>query len=1024
MTRYNKLKSRARILSFTILLATLLCLTGGALSVVALENDIKAPDYFVNYSEQYNTEAGFMNANNVSVTYMDGAARVSFFDTAGGFCDDPYMTIKLPSSQINCEEYPYFAMIVKTNKSDIRGELRFKTTETGPYFPCQEIRYSSSPNWQVILCDLTDLSTVYYSQNTTPYTGNYTEVRLDMFDNTVGSTSSLTEYYIKAVAFYKNAEDAKDFAEYIFSSNNDNGEDIPDVNYSDFWRGEEFFDPSNPYRMNWLSYGFSGSTAPVEQYLAEGYGGIVSNINFNKNYLKDPNEFSILKKVYDHAASKDMTLWIYDEYQWPSGKAFGLVLDAQKGREWEATGVEHIQLTGNGGRAEYKLGDKNGSDVEIEIKQAVFTEGGASKNIEVKNNSVSVSASGKWTLDIYVLRYTYDGEENREDFSTLRDVDLLNPDAVKYFIEITHGQYKKYLGESFSNITAFFTDEPQLGNRAMNNYAVWTKGLEERFVEAYGYELNLPSLYSGSDDFDRMVRVHYYQLVAKMFKESYIDQISEWCEENGVASSGHLLFEENMNDHIETYGGDFMQIVGGMTIPGVDALWVDPYHLMSSNNIGNYMGIRYVSSAAKNAGKTDVMIEYNPNATGSLYASADMMGESIGGLTISRLLGTNIYNVINPQRDYSTAQLNKLNTYIGRLNVILDGAVDSGELAIFYPIATVQAYHDADRDHSSSSGKDTAAYDLNEDYEKLCLSLLQNQYLYTVIDDESIRNAKINKDGELIIGNGCYSTVIIPYTEYISVEALKMLASFENAGGCVIFYKVTPTHGLCPDQENEIASVMASFNGGVVSSYSTLTKKLKESVVSSVSLNTSNGIPESLLMGDFESEDKDITFFANTSGEPIEIKWRYSDYYKGVVTVYYPGDGNIVSVDMSKGACTLTIPAYEGVLVVRDDDNDLSHGVDDGEIPDDNIGEDTDSTEETTEATTEEVTEEITEVNTETGTEVNTEADTDISTEANADADSPDNAKKKGCGSVAGGSAAVLIFATLGAAIIKRRGDE
>ena len=57
-----------------------------------------------------------------------------------------------------------------------------------------------------------------------------------------------------------------------------------------------------------------------------------------------------------------------------------------------------------------------------------------------------------------------------------------------------------------------------------------------------------------------------------------------------------------MNDHVETYGGDFLQFVGGMTVPGADILWVNPELLMGKHNIGNYMGLRYVASAAKNAG--------------------------------------------------------------------------------------------------------------------------------------------------------------------------------------------------------------------------------------------------------------------------------------------------------------------------------------------------------------------------------------------------------------------------------------
>ena len=989
---YSGSKAWKKITATVLLLCMLICSASAMLSALAEETDAPyvVPDHLVDLVDPDKAGSSFERGHNVMAVVSDGSVKLDFVDSENGKCDDPYIDLRLPSNSIDCEEYPYFAMLVKTNKSDIRGEIRFRTTNTGNEFPCLAINYINSDGWQLIVCKLTDLGAIYFAPTHTPYTGTYTEIRLDMFDNTKGTTSADTEYYIKAYAFYKTAEDAATFINFK-STYVPEGEETFEVNYADFWLGEDFEDPDNSKRMNWLSYGFNGSTAPVDQYLSEGYGGIVSNVRFNQNYLKDPNEFTILKRVYDYAADKGMTLWIYDEYQWPSGKAYGLVLDHQEGREWESTGIEHIVLTGVGGTASYTLGATYG-DNELAVMQAVLTDSNGKANVNVNGGAVSASASGEWTLEIYLLRYTYQGEEDRNDFNTLRHVDLLNPEPVKYFIEITHQQYYDRLGESFKNITAFFTDEPQLGNRAAADYVVWTGGFAERFYETYGYHINIPSLFAGSTDYDRMVRMNYYQLVAVMFKEAYIDQIAEWCEAHGVASSGHLLFEENMNDHIETYGGNFMQVVGGMTIPGADALWVDPYNLLRQNHIGDYMGLRYVASAAKNAGKKDVMIEYNPNAVGVLDGSDDPLGVSIGGLSITRLLGTNIYNVINPTRDYTISELNTLNTYIGRLNTILDETVDASKLAVFYPIATVQAYHNADDVHSSEHGKDTIAVELNTNYQTFCLNLLQSQYLFTVLDDESIRAAQINADGELVVGLGSYTTVILPYTEYISVEALEKLSQFEDAGGNVFFYNAAPSHGMLMDQEDEVASLMEGFENEVIYSLNALMKKVRNCVVTNLTVRVSGTDTSNLLMGDFESNDRDVTFLVNSSDTKMTVKWAYTDGYDGTAVVYYPGSGNIVTVDMSEGAGTVIIPKYEGVLIMREDENVIV------DIP----------TEETTEETTEEITEDITTENTD---------ETTVESGDNQGAPA-----KKGCKSSFGGAMIAAIASTLvGAAVFTKR---
>ena len=856
----------------------------------------------------------------MSVTFSGGVASLNFTDSGAGYVNDPYVTLKLPSSQINCQQYPYVAILVKTSEPILEGELRFKTTTTGSAFPCQPFSHEYDDGWQLIVCNLTDLSTEKFYHPTVPFSGYYTELRLDLYyPNTPGSGMILpdTEYYIKAYAFFKTEAEAAELIKFKPDSSSD--QETPNVKYEDFWLGEQFEKPSNDKRMNWVHYGFKQSTAPVDMFLKEGYGGIVSNVNFNQNYLQSPNEFAILKDVYGYAASKDMTLWIYDEYQWPSGKAFGLVLDRQPGREWESTGIEHIVIKGSSAVASYKLGDKYGTDLEIGIMHAILTDSRGSTKLRINSDcSISYGTSGDWTLDIYILRYTYNETENRKDFTTLRDVDLLNPDAVKCFIELTHQQYKDNFGESFKNITAFFTDEPQLGNRGMADYVVWTNGFAERFYETYGYEINIPSLFSGTTDYDNMVRLNYYQLVATMFKESYIDQITEWCEANGVASSGHLLFEEDMNDHIETYGGNFMQVVGGMSIPGADVLWVDPYNLLRQNFIGNYMGLRYVSSAAKNAGKDEVMIEFNPNAVNALDMYEDDYSVTIGGLSITRLLGTNVYNVINPTRDYTISELNKMNTYIGRLNTILDETVECGELAVFYPIATVQAYHNADSDHSSETGSgSTNSSVINTNYEKLCLTLLQNQLLYTIIDDESIRQAEITSDGKMVIGLGSYSTIVIPFTEYISVEALQKLADFEKAGGTVFFYKSKIAHGLELDQEAEIAEIFSAMEKEPVNSVNALTRKVKDAVSTSISATVITGTKTNLLMGDFTSETHDVSFLVNTASSDMTVQWSYTDGYTGSATIYYPGSGNIETIELSEGG-EVIIPAYEGVLIVRE----------------------------------------------------------------------------------------------------------
>jgi hypothetical protein len=165
---------------------------------------------------------------------------------------------------------------------------------------------------------------------------------------------------------------------------------------------------------------------------------------------------------------------------------------------------------------------------------------------------------------------------------------------------------------------------------------------------------------------------------------------------------------------------------------------------------------------------------------------------------------------------------------------------------------------------------------------------------------------------------------------------------------------------------------MASFKNEEFYSLSALMKNIRNCVTTSLTVEIADGEKKALLMGDFESVDKDVTFLVNTGSTKMSVEWSYTDGYAGSAAIYYPGTGNIVKVDLSEGAGQITIPAYEGVLVVREDENDLTHGI---------VSEETSqgSPEETTEGGLEE-------------TSQQTESD-----------------KKSGCRSALGGSATVAI---------------
>ncbi len=872
------------------------------------------PAWLVDFSSA-DAVYGCGDLHNISPGREEHSMRLLF--SGNGVCEDPYLSLALPASSPDLAKEHWLAMLVKTDETGIGGELRFRSTTTGEQYPCQPFSYADTDDWQLIVLDLTDTGSMIYAPTDRLYDGKLINLRLDPFSADCASDIS---YEIRAYGLYTNREDALTFGEYMNTQMNTGIPEettpevlLPEVDYSRFWRGETFAVPADDAVMRWLCLGFSENYPfIIDTLLERGYRGIISNVNFNERYLRDPAEFALLNRVYDYAAERNMALWLYDEYQWPSGKAFGLVLEGHE--EFRATGIEHKKITGTDGDAAYTL-----SGQDIQIKKAVLTDDSGTRVLETGDGDLSVPASGEWTLDLYVLRYTYEGTENPADFSTLEHVDLLNPAAVQRFITVTYQKYKDELGDDFSRIEAFFTDEPQLGNRDMRSYAVWTEGLEDAFYARFGYDLDIAAIFSGSSEQEQKMRLHYYQLVAERFRESYIDQITAWCEANGTASSGHPLFEENMNDHIETYGGDFLQFVGNLTIPGLDLLWVDPPHLLSDNNIGSYMGLRYVASAAKNAGKSHVMVEWNPACVASNTTFfSDIIGTSLGGASLTRLFGANIFNVIDHAHSYTIAENNRLNTYIGRMNTLLEGAVESGDLAVFYPIATIQALHNADFDHSSSGSGRTEAAERNTNYAKLCRALLENQILYTVLDDQSLCQASLTEDGHMKVGSGTYRTILLPWTQYISETAMEVLTKFAFLGGNVLFIGDIPRYSIGTDGDAEVAAMAEALAEGHF--YDRAGRDTIKQITSftenrMVIQNHQSIAADALFYGDFHTADKEISFLVNSTATEGSVTLSYADGYSGTYDIYCPGSGLITA---ASGDTAVTIPAYEGIFVIRD----------------------------------------------------------------------------------------------------------
>ena len=162
----------------------------------------------------------------------------------------------------------------------------------------------------------------------------------------------------------------------------------------------------------------------IRQMQEVGFGGFIihARAGLKTEYLGE-EWFACVQACIDEAKKRDMCIWIYDEFGYPSGFVGGTLLENESHR------AEYL---------EYEL--------RSEFDESAFA-------VYVQRNGGYVRIEKATDADCYHTVYKRRSPCN---------VDILNPDMVGLFLEKTYeAYYKRFADEFGKTIRGFFTDEPQ-----------------------------------------------------------------------------------------------------------------------------------------------------------------------------------------------------------------------------------------------------------------------------------------------------------------------------------------------------------------------------------------------------------------------------------------------------------------------------------------------------------------------------------------------------------------------------------
>ena len=527
----------------------------------------------------------------------------------------------------------------------------------------------------------------------------------------------------------------------------------PEVKYrpKPFWSWNDKLEPNEVRRQ-------------VDEMAKAGLGGFFMHARggLKTEYLSKEWFENVLAAV-EEAKKLGIEPWGYDEDGWPSG--FG------------------------GGKV-------NGKGDEYRQKILRFEKTDEPKNTE---HTVTNIKFGNKNLHIY-----YD--------INLYYTDTVNGKVIDEFINVTHKEYKNRMGEQFTDMKGFFTDEPQVCRGGMP----WSEIIPQEYKKKYGEELveNLHALFVNFPGAEH-VRANYFALVRDLFAENYFHRIQKWCNENSSRLTGHLIFEEGLS--ITRYcSGAVMAGYEFFDIPGMDHLGRNLASIqteMQLSSVGNQLGKKQLLS------ETFALSGWNVNFEEmraifehQLVHGVNLLCQHLEGYTLKGLR----------KRDYPASlfvqqpwweEYNAFNDYVSRVGKLIAEGEVHFDVLLLHAIESAWLLID------------------NEQVVKMCndfidtINSLENELIQYHLGDARIMERYGSVEGNKIkIGTQSYSTVVVPPTTNYCRNTFELLKKFKENGGKIIFSEIIPSmiDGIPTDEFEALA------NGCVQVNHKEVGKQLEE----------------------------------------------------------------------------------------------------------------------------------------------------------------------------------------------------
>lgn len=693
--------------------------------------------------------------------------------------------------------------------------------------------------------------------------------------------------------------------------------------------GELFKNPTSEYRGTpfwaWNSYLEKDELCrQIDIFNEMGLGGFHMHVRtgLENEYLSD-EYMQLVKDCVDKAKENKMLAWLYDEDRWPSGAAGGIVTKNKSFRQRSICFSADYDKTVKRHKTERDnpaMDDDTGIDL-LTCYDIVLDDDGylVSYNQIGKDD---VAKGKKW----YVFSYV---ETSNSWYNDQTYIDTLNPEAVKEFVNVTHERYKEVIGDDFDEtVPAIFTDEPQVSRKQQignsfdcdrDIFMPWTDRLPEEYEKRYGISIfeHLPEIiWQLPESVNSPHRYNYHNLIGDLFTDSFAKVIGEWCSDNKIAFTGHLMEEPTLESQTHSLS-EAMRSYGYFGIPGIDLLC----------NREEFTTAKQCQSAVHQYGKEGMLSElYGVTAWDADFRLYKYSGDWQAALGVTvRVPHLSWYAMKGEaKRDYPASisyqspwykKYHLVEDHFARLNTALTRGKPVVKVGVIHPIESYWLHY------GPNDKTELFRRQLEEQFDSVTNWLLEGSIDFDFISESLLPSLNETASNPLKVGKMEYDAVIVPGCETLRSTTVEKLNSFREAGGKLIFMGSSPKYcdALVSDKPAELykKSENIGFTRGELlaslENYRTLTIRYQSGKLAYnyiYQLRKDNDCSWLFICHKSETDNKEVTYSdrlaINVAGEFKAELWDTTDGKVYPAEVSYKNGNTVIYAELY---------AYDSVLL-------------------------------------------------------------------------------------------------------------